>query len=100
MKQYEKAAIERLNSAYYEEFRDLYSVYANPSKAKCDAWEDILDYASACNGIPTIVTHNVQVFSAAIYWVERTSRVLYGTYITKTHRVTVNLLNNVIVESW
>lgn len=99
MKQYEKAAIERLNRAYYEEYRDLYSVYANPSKAKCDIWQDILDKAITRNGEATIVTHNVQVFTAAIFWREWPSGVLFGMYITKEHRVTVNLLNGAIIES-
>lgn len=99
MKQYEKAAIERLNRAYYEEYRELYSVYANPNKAKCDRWQDILDKAIDCNGVATVVSYNAQDFTAAIFWREWPSRVLYGMYITKEHCVTVNLLNETIIES-
>lgn len=99
MKQYEKAAIERLNRAYCQEPRDLYSVYANPSKAKCDIWQDIVNLAIALNGQPTIIAYNAQVFTAAIFWCEDISNVPHGLYITKEHRVVVNLFNNAIIAS-
>jgi hypothetical protein len=97
MKQYEKAAIERLNRAYGQEPRDLYSVYANPGKAKCDRWQDILDRAIAYDGVPTILSYNAQDFTAAIFWWESSSEIPYGMYITKEYRVIVNLSNNNVV---
>lgn len=99
MKQYEKAAIERLNRAYFEDPRDLYSVYSNPSQAKRRIWQDILNHADAWNGVATVVTYNAQVFTAAIFWRESLSNRPYGMYITKEHCVTVNLFNNNIIAS-
>lgn len=99
MKQYEKAAIERLNRAYFKDARDLYSVYANPSQAKRAAWQDIIDRANACNGVATIISYNAQVFTAAIFWRDAQSKLPYGMYITKEHIVVVNLFNNNITVS-
>lgn len=99
MKQYEKAAIERLNREYWRTRRDIYSVYANPSKAKCDIWQDILDCAIRLGGDATVVTYNSQVFTAAIFWRDPQSELPYGVYITRGHRVTVNMFNNTIIES-
>lgn len=99
MKQYEKAAIERLNRARFKDTRDLYSVYANPSKAKCDAWQDIIDRANACNGVATILSYNAQVFTAAIFWHDVPSDHTHGMYITKDHIVAVDLFNNNITVS-
>lgn len=99
MKQYEKAAIERLNREYWRTPRGIYSVYANPSKAKRAIWEDILNQANALNGVATVVAYNAQAFSAAIFWRDSSSELPYGMYITKAHRVTVDLFNDAIVES-
>ena len=99
MKQYEKAAIEQLNRVYWEEARSLYDVYAKPNKEKCDAWQDIIDRAIACNGIATIVGHNSHVFTAAIFWFDCALGLPYGMYIFNKYRVTVNMANNAIVES-
>ena len=99
MKQYEKAAIERLNRAYFEDPRDIYSVYANPSQAKRAIWQDILNHANAYNGVATVVSYNAQVFTAAIFWREAPTNLPYGMYITKGHRVTVNLFNDNIIAS-
>lgn len=94
MKQYEKAAIERLNRAYFKDTCDLYSAYTNPSQAKRAAWQDIVERASAYNGVATILSYNAQVFTAAIFWRDAQSKHPYGMYITKEHIVVVNLFNN------
>ena len=99
MKQYEKAAIERLNRAHFKDTRDLYSVYANPSQEKREAWQDIVDRANACHGVATVLSYNAQVFTAAIFWHDVPSDHTHGMYITKEHIVVVDLFNNNITAS-